>query len=50
MANRRFIVDEVLNTVVALCTFGAVGPTVAAVRLTSTCSVSRTASCATCTR
>jgi hypothetical protein len=26
IANRRFIVDEVLNTVVALCTFGAGGP------------------------
>src|SRR5262249_26768524 len=25
-ATRRFIVDEVLNTVVALCTFGAGGP------------------------
>jgi hypothetical protein len=27
IANRRFIVDEVLNTVVVLCTFGAGGPT-----------------------
>lgn len=26
IANRRFIVDEILNTVVALCTFGAGGP------------------------
>ena len=50
IANRRFVVDETIGSVVVFCTFGAGGPTAAAARPTRICSASRTASCATSTR
>ena len=50
IANRRFVVDETIGSVVVFCTFGAGGPTAAAARRIRTCSAWRTGSCATCTR